>query len=78
MSNILKNFQKILATILPIYQQINIPKRPDRKPMPIHAKGIPSPKVQGTPLEDALSKGLLPKGMPLALERYGPSGWENN
>ena len=41
MSNILKNFQKILATILPIYQQINIPKRPDRKPMPIHAKGMP-------------------------------------
>ena len=32
MSNILNNFQKILETILPIYQQINIPKKPGRKP----------------------------------------------
>lgn len=32
MSNIVNNFQKILETILPIYQQINIPKKPGRKP----------------------------------------------
>ena len=32
MSNVLNNFRKILQTILPIYQQINITKKPRRKP----------------------------------------------
>ena len=40
MPNILNNFQKILETILPIYQQINIPKKPGRKPEMTHIEVV--------------------------------------